>query len=411
MIEISPNIKVKVVKDNKFKHIDISFKFVKNFIRDDMLTDYVLGEILGEYSETYQTKLEMARRKDELYGLNVYSYQDILCDHKIFNLTYHFLDPYYVDTNIQEYFEFIRETLTKPFFSTEILDEILYNYDLKIARILDKPQRLATNQLIKIIGKDNHLKNKDIDNRYLIKDMTLDKVIEGYKNLINNSTIYIYAIGDIDEDSFIDYFKDIFSGHQQYINYQPKKISLVNYDDIIEDRKISQSYLKIVYETDYSNVNEDYYKWLIADAMLGAIPDSLLFKEVREKRSLCYTISSGILKPEGLCIVSSAISFSTYKEIVELTDKCIKMLVEKNYDYRDLEITKKILINSLNANSDDARNVVDFIHSNEINNKNYTIKDITDMIAKVSVDDVSEVMKTYKRRLVYVLRGDENAEN
>ena len=87
------------------------------------------------------------------------------------------------------------------------------------------------------------------------------------------------------------------------------------------------------------------------------------------------------------------------------------MLIEKNYDYQELETTKKILINSLNANSDDARSTIDFIHSNEINNKNYSIKDITDMIARINIDDVSEVMQTYKRRLVYVLRGNENAEN
>ena len=110
-------------------------------------------------------------------------------------------------------------------------------------------------------------------------------------------------------------------------------------------------------------------------------------------------------------IVSSAISFSTYKEIVDLTDKCIQMLIEKNYDYQELETTKKILINSLNANRDDARSTIDFIHSNEINNKNYSIKDITGIIARINIDDGSEVMQTYKRRLVYVLRGNENAEN
>ena len=95
MIEINPNVKVKVIKDSKFKHIDVSFKFIKNFKKDEMLTDYILGEILGEYSKAYQTKSKMAKRKDELYGLNVYSYQDILCDHKVFNLTYHFLHSHH----------------------------------------------------------------------------------------------------------------------------------------------------------------------------------------------------------------------------------------------------------------------------------------------------------------------------
>ena len=111
MIEINPNVKVKVIKDSKFKHIDVSFKFIKNFKKDEMLTDYILGEILGEYSKAYQTKSKMAKRKDELYGLNVYSYQDILCDHKVFNLTYHFLNPFFVDTKIQEYFDFIKDGL------------------------------------------------------------------------------------------------------------------------------------------------------------------------------------------------------------------------------------------------------------------------------------------------------------
>lgn len=403
------NLNIEIIPTKKFKHIDVSFKFVKKYIRNNALNDYALCRLIGEYSNKYQTKIEMSNIKDNLYGISVYGYQDINCDNTTLNFTYHFLNSKY-GASIDESLAFIKETLLNLYLDQNIVDEIKYNYEAKISRNLDNPSRYTNNRLIQIIGQNNHLKNRDIDLRYLLDDLSVSSILENYKNLIDDSDLYIYVIGDVDlniKDKISTWFKS----RLNKIDYTYQKLTINNLDKIIEEKELSQTYLRVVYNTGYSNINDNYYKWMVADALLGASSNALLFKEVREKHSLCYSIGSALLKSEGLMIVSSAISYADLDEVLRLIDMCIDILIKQDYDLNELEITKELLINSLLSNNDDAKNYIDFIHSNHILKKDYTIDSIIELIRNVSANDVSDVMKTYQRSLVYVLKGDQDGNN
>lgn len=103
------NLNIEIIPTKKFKHIDVSFKFVKKYIRNNALNDYALCRLIGEYSNKYQTKIEMSNIKDNLYGISVYGYQDINCDNTTLNFTYHFLNSKY-GASIDESLAFIKET-------------------------------------------------------------------------------------------------------------------------------------------------------------------------------------------------------------------------------------------------------------------------------------------------------------
>ena len=87
-----------------------------------------------------------------------------------------------------------------------------------------------------------------------------------------------------------------------------------------------------------------------------------------------------------------------------LADSHIQSIINQSYDINDFNTAKKYLINSILSNNDDAKAYIDCIHSRVILNHEYTLDDVTKLIDAVSPDDASEVMKTYKCRLCYVLR-------
>ena len=412
MIDLAKNVKMTLIPTKKYKHITYVFKFVKPYVKKYHLAFNCLNDIIGEYSVAYPTKEIMASKKNMLYGNTVEAYRQLNYNTETLTYNYQFLNPKYAqDMTYLDQCEYIKETLFNPLFTEQLLEEFKRIYNARILRNFENPTTIAKQRMIEIIGEDNHLINTRMDRRDLLDDLNLDLLKEAYDFLINQSTIYIYVIGDIDESILTEEFKKFGFKDREFTEIETKKLTLKDYGQIVENKDISQSYLKVVYETTYSNIDDDYYKWMMTDAFLGLVPNSLLFNEIREKRSLCYSISSGLYKAEGLSVISSAISYKDVDEILHLTDECIQMLVEKRFSEQEFNSAKRYLINNLLSVKDDAKSYLNFLHNQAILHKEQTIEDIVKLIEDVNVEDVSEVAKTYQRRLVYVLRGNQDGNN
>ena len=406
MLEIAKNVKIQLIKTKKYKHVGVSFRFMQKYNEKYALANSAICSIIGEYTNSYKTKELMAEKKDYLYGQICEATSRINGLNTSLNVNFQFLNPRYTNgVNLKDQIDFIKESFNDIYYDQEILDEIKSNYEYRVIRALDQPSRLATNRTMQIIGQDNHLKYADLDKRYLLDKLDLNLVKEAYERMLNEATIYIYVIGDV-EDDIVELFKDFNFKDREYIDYEPIKLSLNDYEETIEAKDMSQSYINIVYETTYSNKTEEYYKWLVADSYLCNVPNSLLFKEVREKRSLCYSIYSQTLKGEGLSIIASPISSENKDKVVETVDLCLKIAINQEYAKEELDIAKRMLVNSLRSTNDDAKSYIDFMHSNNLFKRELSIDDVCDLIMAVSQDDVTEVLKTYKRRLVYLLKGE-----
>lgn len=408
MFEIAKNVKLQLIKTKKYKHVGVSIRFVTKYDEQYALANTALCSIIGEYTDLYKTKESMAEKKDLLYGLICESASRTSGLNTSVNVNFQFLNPRYTsEISLSDQIDFIKHCLFNLYVDKPILDEIKNDYEYRVIRALDQPARLASNRTMELIGHNNHLKHLNIDKRYLLKDLDLDLILKAYKRLIEESTIYIYVIGDI-EDDVIEMFKTFPFIDREYTSYDPIKLSLDDFDTTIETKEMSQSYINIVYETAYSNKDEDYYKWLVADSYLCNVPNSLLFKEVREKRSLCYSIYSQTLKGEGLSIINSAISYENMDKVTSTVDECIKMGINQEYNENDLVIAKRMLVNSLKSSNDDAKSYVDFLHSNNLFKRDQSLDDVAAKIMAVSKDDVTKVLKTYKKRCVYLLKGESN---
>ena len=412
MLELAKNVKVTFIPTRKYKHITYAFKFIRPYEQKYHLAGVCLSDIIGEYSVQYPTKEKMASIKNMLYGNTVDAYRQLSFGTETFTYNYQFLNPKFTsDMTYADQCRYIKETLFNPLFTENLLDEFKRLYIARILRKLEDPMFISKQRTIAIIGEDNHLKNALADRRDLLPSLDLDLLKESYRSLIEDSTIYMYVIGDIDEAVLSQEFKQFGFKDREQTKLDRNKLTLKDFGMIEESKEMSQSYLRVIYETTYSNETDDYYKWMMMDAFLGVVPNSLLFTEVREKRSLCYSINSQIYKGEGLSLISSAISYKDQAEIVRLTDECIKMIAEKNFKEQEFNAAKQYMINNLLSIRDDAKSYLNFLHNQDVLNKDQSIEDIVDLISKVTVDDIAEVAKTYKRRLVYVLRGTQDGNN
>src|SRR5690606_26755939 len=109
-----------------------------------------------------------------------------------------------------------------------------------------------------------------------------------------------------------------------------------------EYQDINQAKLNIGFRTYTRGLDPDYVALQVLNGMLGGYPHSLLFKNVREKNSLCYYITSTLDRAKGAMYIYSGIAPQDYKKALDLT-------LEQLETIKKGEFTEELLVNTKNA--------------------------------------------------------------
>lgn len=401
---------VTVIKTRKYKNINLYLRFSienKKFAKEKVA---LLCKMIGDISNKYKTKSEMTKAKDMLYGINC------VCSYKVraniisLSIHYSFINPKFVDVDIREYNDYIKETLFNSIINEETLDEAKRTIKASIIRKNDKPSVYANERFIDIVSKDNKQFSIYSENERFIKDLEsikLDDIKQTYRETINRSQLNVYLCGDVDEND-INILTTYDFSKRNVVNLSCKKIVGPNKRDIVEEKDISQTYLVMAYKTPFNKKSKDYFTWFIGNALLGVVPTSLLFTQIREKMSLCYAISSIDYKNEGLVkIVTSIDAKNKDITIKEITNQ-INRLVNNDYDVSLLDSAKSLVINSLLSIYDDLDALVDYFYESYLSDFDYSIEECCKAIMKVNQKDISKVYKKYEHYFNYVLLGTKN---
>lgn len=410
-IKINDGVNLKLFQTTKYKDLNIFVSFMNCFNKKERDSLIVAKDIVGLVSKTYPTKKQMTKKKNLLYSANVdcslnsIAYNDIAVFH------YSFVDPDFVDdVSIEDYIDFIKETIFNNLFDDSNVNEEIRLLKSHILRKLDKPREYAKNQVIKILGQyEDRFNSSRIDIIDRLDEINVDDINNAYKRMIDESLIDITIIGNI-SDELIDAIKNL--------NFKARKYELVNYEAINipdlhlieESRDVNQSVLIVKYKLNgfYYFKGKDYYTLVIATSLFGSLPCSLLFQEIREKLSLCYTISATNDKYEGIISVNTLISKRNIEETIKQIDIQVNRLANGDYPLEQLETCKTLVINSLIQTMDDSYSIYSYYSKYLFNDEPF--EEAIDGLSKVTKEDICQLFKDYKHLLTYVLKG-ENEKN
>lgn len=401
---------IKVINTRKYKNINLYLRFsieYKPLLKEKIA---LLCKMIGDVSNKYPTKLEMTKVKDMLYGISLSSSYKARANILSLSLHYSFINPKFVDVTIDEYNEFIKETLYNSIINESTLDEAKRTVKSSILRKIDKPSAKASERFIEIVAKDNPEFAIYSENEKFVKNIDkikLDDLKETYRTIINKAQLNIYLCGDID-DSDISKLTTYSFKNRNLVSLKAKKIKCKEKKIIIDKKDISQTYLSMVYTTPFNKSHKDYFSWFIGNALLGVVPTSLLFSQIREKMSLCYAITSYDYKNEGLIRIITSIDAKNKDRTIKEIENQVNRLITCDYDSSLLDTAKALICNTLIGTYDDLDALVDYYYESYISGFNYSIEQYCENISKVTVKDVANVYKKYNHYFNYVLLGTKN---
>lgn len=401
---------ISVIKTNKFKNITINMRFALEFSVKRKAVLYLLSAMMFQSTKNYPDKVSFSKMKDMLYGFNAYAYVNNYSNILVYNVFFDFINNRFLkDLNELDYLLFIDEILHNPLFTLEKLAEAKNNLKSNIKRKLDNPQNLANDNFYGEISKDDKRFEIYQNSKVLteLDNITLSDIKEVYQELFN-SRIDIYLIGDKLEQ-YIDYFK----------TYKSKKTLLLKEEsnilkareDIIFEKQVSQSTLLYTFTTPFNRSSKDYLAFNLGNIVFGGIPTSLLFSEVREKHSLCYSIVCISLKSEGLVLVKTMIDQSNAQKAIEDIENQFNRMISMDYEDDILISAKQVLSNNLLSIDDDVDCLLDHLYINDIRGKEESIEEYIKKMNKVTKEDIAKVFSMYQKYMIYFLKGVKNEEN
>lgn len=410
LLKMKNNENITIIRTRKYKDINLYLRFSIYASPKQRACAFVLSRMMCETSTVHNTKESMQRVKDMLYGMSVSASCKTRADVFSYNVHYSFIHPKFVNEPLDGYLSFIDETLNHTLINAKLLNEAKRSIVSTLKRESDKPHFFAKERVVEIVGEDYpSFRNLNLSKVLIddIKSLKVSDIKEFYKYLLESAQLHLYLSGDLD-DEMIDRLTDFDFENRQSVKttyfekkYAPKK-------DITDKKKISQSSLAKVYQTPFDKKHSDFYAWKLGNYFLGVAPCSLLFEEVREKRSLCYSISAIEYTYYGLVKIQTSIDASKKDTVLEQIDIQIKRIIDQDYDVNKLNMAKALFINMLEGIDDDEDGLIDYNYESVLSDFNADVEEYKRKIMEVSQDDLTRVFKEYKPYFTYMLEGVNN---
>ena len=155
---------------------------------------------------------------------------------------------------------------------------------------------------------------------------------------------------------------------------------------------------------------EQKYVMNIYSFILGGGPNSLLFMNLREKNSLCYSVSSSYQPIFNLLTIRAGIDACNFKKSVLLIKEEMKNILQGNFDDSLIEAGIITYKNTFKEVLDSAFSILNSYVSCEYLGYDPIDKRVVE-IEKVTKDDVIKVAKKIYVDTVFLLEGDNYEED
>ena len=398
-----------LINTDKFKTITIKVVFSRPIKKDEITMRNVLSDVLLQSSKNYESRRELTIKAEELYAADVFNNTQRIGNYILTSFNLQVLnDKYTEDGNFEEAVKFLSEIIFNPdiknnAFKEDKLDLVLSNVKVALESLKEDATNYSLLRLMEAYDKDSPASFRMVGYQEDINKINTENLYAYYQKMIEYDYVDIYVVGDIENNTIQEIMKKYFKFRKvkkikPSYNIEPKKTRkrrLLAKETIDNN----QSKLAIACGISKASKYEINYPLVLANIIYGGGPDSKLFKDVREKNSLCYSIYSYPVKLDNLLIISAGIDKENYNKSLELTTELLKDMKKGKFTDKDINIAKEYYNTACEEVEESEYKIINEYLSQEILGvepleervkimNNVTKKDIVKVIKKIDMDTV-----------------------
>lgn len=415
--EIQSNVSLTMMNTSQFKDVTLTIRFLCKTDRKSVLVRTLLAQMLSDRCEKWPTKQALSNHLDNLYGAGVYTRGYNYGQCHAFEFRFKCLNDQYTNENtFERLFKTAHEFVFNPLKNGDLLDQECFEEAkretiMSNARRMEQPQAKAVSSACALFGQGYPLAETQLITQEEIEAITCEEATTMLNHMLNQDAIMIFVIGKIDEELTRRYVERFFPFQGRSVSIE--SAYLIDKNDLAETEqtmKIDQTMLVMIFKTGINITSEDYWKLRVANGLFGQLPTSLLFQEVREKRSLCYSINSSALAYEGGLLITTGIQKSRLDETIDCILAQKKRMDCGDFEDEDLNTSINMLKNAIYGSYDDPISTLNFAFQNALLDRDETVEECVEAIESTTREDVMRIFKNMTHCVTFSLQQEEEHE-
>lgn len=402
-----------IINTNKFKTIKIKISFKRKITKEDITYRNMLVNLLMESTKKYPTARLIEIESENLYNVGFHSSTSSSGNYHIMNFECTFLNEKYTEIGMtQKSLEFFLNFIFEPNIEEGKFNEKAFNISKNILKddILsydDSPERYSNQKLLEAMVPNNPTSYNSFGYLEVLESITPKSLYEYYESVLKSDLIDIFIIGDVD-NNIKELIKDNFNiktlKKESSSHFLENKKLKSRFKIVKESKRLEQSKLLLGYKISPMTKREKMYVSYIYSYILGGGPDSMLFKNVREKNSLCYSVNASIYAISDLMIIKSGINAKDANKAIKIIKEQVKRMQKGNFDLEEIEKAKVTYLASLKGLEDNPNSVLNIYTSKE-----YLDYDLVDerikQIKIVTKEEIITLAKKIHPDTIFILEG------
>ena len=407
---VKDNYNLHLINTDKFKTVNVKINFKKEIKKDEITIRNFINDLLINTSKKYKTFRDIEIETQELYNLGISSFPYKSGNYHIVSFHESFLNEKYTEKGMnKKSIEFMLELIFNPNICDDKFDSEMFNIvknnikdDLK--SIKDNPRRYSLIKLYEAIS-DGPLSYHSAGYLEDLNKITEKKLCSYYQDLITNNQIDIFIIGNL-----VDDYTELFDKYiKNKNNILDKKshfldVPFSKYKEIKEEAKFKQSHLCMTLSSDKITDFERKYVLSLYSIILGGGTNSKLFTNVREKNSLCYSVSSHSSIITGIVTIEAGINASNYNKAISLIKKEIDKIKAGEITDEEIKQAKEIYISGCKEITDSPVSIINNYLSYEYLSYDLA-QDRIKLIKKITKKDIITLANKLKYNKTFMLEG------
>lgn len=403
-----------LIHTDKLKTTTVRVIFHTPIHKEEITKRVLLSDILLQSSNKYKTRRDMTIEAEELYSVDIATNNQRMGNYIATSFNMQVLNDYYTEEgNLEKSIEFLKEILFNPdtenhSFSKDKLDIAKYNSVVSISSLKEDATSYSMIRMAEAYDKESPISFRMVGYLEDLEKIDEKNLYECYQNMIDNDYVDIFVVGDFEEKEMLALikknfkFKKIKKPKESYFlkNKKPRKRRLIAKETI----ENTQSKLSIACPISKLTSYERDYPLVLANLILGGGSESKLFKEVREKNSLCYTIRSVASKLDNVLVISAGIDRKNYQRAVDLITENLNELKKGHFTDKEIEVAKEFYNTSLEELEESDNRMISEVLSGEIL-KLDPIDVRKEKMSKVKKSEIVKVLKKIDMDTIFLLEG------
>lgn len=398
-----------VCRNTKFKTNLIQFFLINPLNEKNVSKSALVPFIIYRGSEKYPSSMDFKIHLDELYGAEFSVSVWKRGENQIINFSLEIVNEKFLPTDeplLEKGFELLRELILNPLFTEEFFQQERDYIIKEIKSLINDKYSYSLQRCYQEMCKEEPFGLYKLGRVEDHRNLKRDHVFDQYKEMLSQKKIYLFVVGDVQEERVADDVNKKFSfehSQPENVNNTLVKKDVTEIKEVVDNLNVQQGKLVMGFRTGIARSDNLYYPLIIYNGILGGFPHSKLFQNVREKASLAYYASSNIESTKGLLMISSGIQFENYNKTKNIIIEQIDKLSQGDFTADELEWTKKSIISQFKSSADITRGLSGHYLLGLINGKEETINDSINLLNAVSKEDILHVSRSITLDTIYFL--------